>query len=948
MRLESRFTLDNWLQKSKVLSGIALRGAPRITPWITQDPSLEKNLFRYIWNYSRREQLAVLVFVGLALPFYFASLSLPRYIVDAIETAARNFIEPELATETSGIFMRLSLPWPDFLGGGVQFFQGWELSLEPLILALSFTYLALVMINGGFKFQINTLKGRMGERMLRRLRYQLVDRILRFPTSYFRKLKPAEVASMVKDEVEPLGGFIGDAFVLPIFQGGLGLTALIFIMVQNFWLGCMAGAVVLVQAFIIPKLRRPILRLGKERQIAARQLAGRVGELMDGVQEVRINATSNYERADMTARLGRIFDIRYEIFRRKFFVKFLNNFLGQFTPFLFYAVGGILAARGQLDVGQLLAVLVAYKDLPAPVKQLIDWDQQRLDVQIKYDQVIDHFDPEDMVEPELQRPVGEVSHLRGGIEASNLTVTDETGARLLQNISFSVALGETLAVVGPAAGGKEHLGPTLVRLFGVSGGKLALGGHDLSNLPEGIIGRWVGYAGQDTYLFPVSMRENLTYGLKHEPVGEADDAMHPRKAWINRETQRAGNAPFDIDAEWVDYQSVDVEGPEALSKRMLEVLRMVGLEDDVYELGLSGRVSLETHPELITKLLAARELLHKRIEERSLGHLVERFDPDRYNNNASLAENLLFGLPCGPLLAEGALAQHPYFDEVMSRSHIADRVAGMGFEIARTMVELFADLPADHPFFDQFSFISADELPDYQALVNRYTGKVSHSDLTEDDCGRLVSLALRYVESRHRLGLIDDDFAAQIVLARKMFARGLPDNLKGAVEPHEPSAYNGATSIQDNLLFGRIAYGQAKAQERVGVLLTEVLEELGLHEAVYAAGLDFNVGPGGKRLTTTQRQLVGLARAILKRPDILVVDAALAVLDTSMQKMILDNVLKSSGSRAVIWILARPYQAKLFDRTLVIDEGRVIEEGTAEDLDARGGRFTALAASPRG
>ena len=77
----------------------------------------------------------------------------------------------------------------------------------------------------------------MGERMLRRLRYELYDRILRFPPAHFRKVKQAEIATMIKDEVEPLGGFIGDAFVQPVFLGGQALTALLFIMMQNLLLG---------------------------------------------------------------------------------------------------------------------------------------------------------------------------------------------------------------------------------------------------------------------------------------------------------------------------------------------------------------------------------------------------------------------------------------------------------------------------------------------------------------------------------------------------------------------------------------------------------------------------------------------------------------------------------------------------------------------------------------
>jgi ABC-type bacteriocin/lantibiotic exporter with double-glycine peptidase domain len=61
------------------------------------------------------------------------------------------------------------------------------------LFALSMVFLLLVIINGLFKFYINTYKGRLGERLLRRIRFELVDRILRFPPSQFKRMKGAEV-----------------------------------------------------------------------------------------------------------------------------------------------------------------------------------------------------------------------------------------------------------------------------------------------------------------------------------------------------------------------------------------------------------------------------------------------------------------------------------------------------------------------------------------------------------------------------------------------------------------------------------------------------------------------------------------------------------------------------------------------------------------------------------
>src|SRR3546814_12418242 len=98
-----------------------------------------------------------------------------------------------------------------------------------MLLALSFSFLGLVLVNGIFKLVINTRKGRLGERLLRRLRFELADRILRFPLPHLRRVKPSEMATMIKDEVEPLGGFIGDAFATPLFLGGQAATAMLFI-----------------------------------------------------------------------------------------------------------------------------------------------------------------------------------------------------------------------------------------------------------------------------------------------------------------------------------------------------------------------------------------------------------------------------------------------------------------------------------------------------------------------------------------------------------------------------------------------------------------------------------------------------------------------------------------------------------------------------------------------
>ncbi len=217
---------------------------------------------------------------------------------------------------------------------------------------------------------------------------------------------------------------------------------------------------------MIPRLRRKQLVLGRQRQLTSRTLAGRIGEIIDDIVNVHTNDVSNYQRADIANQLTTIFGIRFALYQWKFFVKFLNNLLAQVTPFLFYMIGGLLAISGHLNIGQLVAVISAYKDLPSPVKDLIDWDQQRLDVEVKYNQVIEQFSVDPSVEllppPDYD---GEVPHLTGEASLSGVTVLDATGARLLDSLSVTIDLKSATAIEGNASSGGEVLVDVLARLL---------------------------------------------------------------------------------------------------------------------------------------------------------------------------------------------------------------------------------------------------------------------------------------------------------------------------------------------------------------------------------------------------------------------------------------------------------------------------------------------------
>jgi putative ABC transport system ATP-binding protein len=905
---------------------------------------MQRNLFTYIWRHSRHEQLVILSLVVLAQIFYFMSLTVPKSIVN-------NGIQGNAFKQHTTIpFLAWELDLSAIFHGRVlRLFDGFQVDQLQYLVVMSFVFLGAVIINSQFKKSINTQKGRMGERMLRRLRYELYDRILRFPPAHFRKVKQAELATMIKDEVEPLGGFIGDAYVQPMFLGGQALTAIIFILMQNWLLGIIVVVLLAVQMAIIPRLRKPVLVLGRLRQISARQLAGRIAETADGVNEIHIHGAANYERADISERLGRIYKIRFDLYQKKFVAKFWNNILSQATPFAIYLVGGYFAITGQMDVGAVVGVLLAYKDLPSPIKELIDWDQQRQDVQIKYEQVIDQFQPEGMMPEELQAiPDGSPPLLGAQLALAGVTVSEDGRVKQLDSVSLILPTVGKLAVIGGSSSGKEVLGQVLGRLTLPTGGSIKLDGKDFFQLPEYLLGARTAYVGQETYLFPLSVRDNLLFGLKTRPVAPApyDDATKLLREAFWKESERAGNPPFDPNADWIDYELAGASGPADLLPCMVRALKQVELDEDIYSLGLRGTIDAALRPDLAEKILKARHVLHGHLQDKSYAGLVETFSADHYNRNLSVAENLLFGTAVGKQFDGDNIAADPYVQSILKSTGLDLELQRMGLTIAETMVELFSGLSPDNPLFEQYSFISADELPNVRLLLQRLGGKGIEA-VPDADRPRLMTLPFRYIEARHRLGLIDSAMEERLLAARRTFAAGLPPGLRSAVEFYDFGRYNSAATLQDNILFGRLVYGQAQAEQRIGTLIFEVLHDLGLRDSVIEVGLEYNVGVAGKRLPATQRQKLGIARALIKRPQLLIVNEAVAMFDGRTQDRIRDNVLAAARGeeRGVIWIANRPAQAEPFEQIVVMQGGRIAAQGAPADLAARGGLYAELMAS---
>ena len=216
-----------------------------------------------------------------------------------------------------------------------------------------------------------------------------------------------------------------------------------------------------------------------------------------------------------------------------------------------------------------------------------------------------------------------------------------------------------------------------------------------------------------------------------------------------------------------------------------------------------------------------------------------------------MAENLLFGTPIGPVFDFDALADNRYVRHVLDKVGLTDNLVTAGREIATKTFEFVTELPPD--LFEEYSLIGIDDLSDFKAVLTAVDGH-DIKDMTDEQRSKLLSLPLKLVVAKHRLDVIDERMQQQLLEARRVFRGELPAEARDQIAFFDPAEYNAAASLQDNILFGKIAQGEADASQRVPAVLGEVLDEMSLRPTVIDVGLDYNVGTAGARLSLGQRQ----------------------------------------------------------------------------------------------
>lgn len=872
-------------------AGRASKSGPRVARIDPGEcsPAMSEKLTSFAWKHSKGDQLFLLVLTLLTFPLIYVSLELPKKIInDAIDG-------------------------DDF----PRVFFGFEFEQIPYLYALCGLYLLVIALNNGVKFFTNLRRGITGERILRRARFELFQRVMGRPLRRLRTTSTGELVQIISAELAPIGDFIGAIVSTPIAQGGSFLVYLSFILIQNFWIGMAALCLYPVQAWLIPKLQAKVVGMIRVRLNNIRAMAREINDSIEGADDIRALRTRRWHMATVSRQLYDNYKIRKRIFILKFLIKFVNNVANHLTPFFIFSIGGYFVIEGALNIGALTAVLIAYKDLAAPWKELLRYYQDFSDMSARWDNIMEQFEADDTPGP---LP----TEAKTGPHALSLKNAELDG--FFAPVSCTVPRGKVTAVVAEDSGQANAL---LQALVGIEPPEK---GEWLAGAP--LLYRAATLVKADARAYGGTMRRNLLLGLMHRPVSPATD---PEAELRRSEADRTGAPHDDVDDDWIDPPEVGYPDHAAVEARMLRLAAEIGLEDDVYGFGFASRA-----PEHVTEGLKERilELRSKIVASEVLGPLradfVDAWAEDRYVRNGSVAENLFYGRPADPTRLWSDFADDREVQRALAHAGVRDLVVEIGVELCAALISLFEGVGGDSELVKRYSLFPKSETQHIELIVRKAKTKGARK-LSRAEAVRMMQLAFDYSSARFRLSVVEGaDRVGPMLKARAALKKFMEEDDR--FERFDDSAWIASFTLEENLYFGPVRTERRGSIAPFKAKVDALVEETGLRPAVIAAGLDQEIGDGGVALNVHQRRRIALVRALMKQP------AALALegfgCSDSRQDVALRALLAAElaaqpeaagGPGALVYAAASPHAAEGADHLIwVSPRGGRLEEGDGD------------------
>jgi len=490
----------------------------------------------------------------------------------------------------------------------------------------------------------NYIRHALGEKFIFDLRVRLYGYLQRMSLAFFERTSTGELMSRVTNDLGALEHFVthGSALTVVDLLRLVGGTIVLFVLEPRLAAIVLIPVPILALAFrhyntrIRPVYRNVRARLG--------DINAKLQDNLSGIRVIQAFARENLEHERFATESENYYRARVKGIRywSTFFPAI--RFLGSMGTVVVLGVGSWMVINGEMSLGTLVAFIAYITSFYEPINRLTEVDNIFQEAIAAGERIFELLDQTTDV---TDAPGAvELSDISGKMEFQHVHFRYESGEKVLYDISFHVAAGEMVALVGPSGAGKTSIANLLCRFYDPIQGNVKIDDHDLRNVKLASLRGQVAVVLQDSFLFNNTVAQNLLYGKPDATEKELVTAA------------RAANAhefivelPYGYDTE-VGERGVKLSGGQkqrlALARAILADPRILILDEATSSVDAEAEYLIQQALEEVLKGRTALVIAHRLSTIRNAdkiivldqGRIVEMGDHQQLMNQQGLYRQL--------------------------------------------------------------------------------------------------------------------------------------------------------------------------------------------------------------------------------------------------------------------------------------------------------------------
>jgi ABC-type multidrug transport system fused ATPase/permease subunit len=376
---------------------------------------------------------------------------------------------------------------------------------------------------------MNILNTYLSERIAVFLRQLVFDHCQRLSFTYINRDHSSRPVALFSNDVPQVAGLFNGTVVTSVVSLTTLLVGVIIVARINWQFGLVVLIIVPLAGVVLLGVTRPLKGESRHVQDKAERLTLHLQELLSGLREVAAFGQESAQRNRFSRVLGDSLRLRMRLAFLDSAIGCGKGSLGMVISVVIIGIGGYFVVRGQATLGTVVAMRSLYSVMYGPAINIFGVITTYQKAQASIDRINEFLREVPQV---LERSTALTpKRVSGVIVFEGVRFSYAPEREVLREISFVAARGETVALVGPSGAGKTTITNLIGRFYDPTGGRITLDGIDLRDLSFKTLRDNISMVFQNTFLFDVSVRDNIAFGRPDATAEEIVAAARAANAW---------------------------------------------------------------------------------------------------------------------------------------------------------------------------------------------------------------------------------------------------------------------------------------------------------------------------------------------------------------------------------------------------------------------------------